>query len=149
MNLPTLYSLAANAAENASIAVVDEEGYSYVWAVVITGLSVVFLGLIILILFVWLMGKTFTAIENRDKSKAPAEIKAEKPQPIVAPVKQSSVKPASKSEDEIIAVIAAAVAAMGEADGKKYKLKSVKAVRNKASRPAWSVAGLQSDTAPF
>ena len=38
----------------------EEMTLSYVTAVVITGLSVVFLGLIILILFVWAFGKIFS-----------------------------------------------------------------------------------------
>ena len=41
---------------------------SYVAAVVMTGLIVVFIGLIILIAFVWVMGKIFDAIKgNKDK----------------------------------------------------------------------------------
>ncbi len=148
MNLPTLYSLAADAAQNVPKAVVEEEGYSYVWAVVITGLSVVFLGLVILILFVWLMGKIFTAIENKGKKQASAETKTAEPQKIAAPVK-TAAKPSVKNDDEIIAVISAAVATMGEADGKKYKLRSVKAAKNKTARSPWAVAGLQSDTTPF
>lgn len=140
MDLSTLYCMAEAAPK-----VVDEKGYSYVWAVVFTGLSVVFLALIILILFVWIMGKFFTAIENRKNSIAPAELKT-------APVKASAaVKPAAvnNSDDEVIAVISAAIAALGQAEGKNYKLKSVKPVRNKTSRSAWSMAGLQSDTMPF
>lgn len=148
MNLPTLINLAANATKNVPKAVVEEEGYSYVWAVVITGLSVVFLGLVILILFVWLMGKSFTAIENRGKAPASSEIKNVEPQKIIVPAK-GAVKPSTENNDEIIAVISAAVAAMGEADSKKYKLRSVKAAKNKSARSPWAVAGLQSDTTPF
>ncbi len=140
MDLSTLYYMAETAPK-----VVDEEGYSYVWAVVFTGLSVVFLALIILILFVWLMGKFFTAIENRKKPAAVAETPSPAPVKAAAPVKPTSVN----NDDEVIAVISAAIAAMGQAEGKTYKLKSVKAVKNKASRSAWSMAGLQSDTMPF
>lgn len=146
MNLPTLYSLAANAEEYAP-KVVDERGYSYVWSAVITGLSVVFLGLVILILFVWIMGKIFTAIQNKNKSDAPAETKSAEPVKTAAPVKTAQL--VSGNDDEIIAVISAAVAAMGQAEGKIYKLKSVKAVKNKAARSPWAAAGLQSDTMPF
>lgn len=126
--------------------VVSAEGYNYVWAVVITGLVVVFLGLVILIAFVWLMGKFFSM--GSDKKK----ITAEQPKPIV-PVKTVPVKAAvntnTADDDEVIAVIAAAVAAMGQADGKVYKVKSVRAVKNRASRSAWAMAGLQQNTAPF
>lgn len=121
----------------------EEMTFSYVTAVVITGLTVVFLGLIILILFVWAFGKIFT----RKKSK-PAQTKpAAAPKP-AAPA--AAAKPVTdENQDEVIAVIAAAVAAMGEADGKTYKLRSVKAVKNKPSRSAWSMAGIQNETTPF
>ena len=48
-----------------------------------------------------------------------------------------------------LAVISAAVAAMGASDGKTYKLRSVRTVKNKPSRSAWSLAGIQNDTNPF
>lgn len=131
MDLTALYSMA------------EKLEISYVTAVVITGLSVVFLGLVILILFVWAFGKIFTA-KNKSISKDAPEQKTAKSAPVVAPVTVSN-----DSEDEIIAVISAAVAAMGNADGKNYRVKSVKAVKNRPSRSAWSLAGIQNDTMPF
>ena len=127
--------------------VVSAEGYNYVWAVVITGLAVVFLALVILIAIVWLMGKIFSIGSGKKK------ISAEQKKTIVpaktVPVKTATVNTADN--DEVIAVIAAAVAAMGQADGKTYKVKSVRAVKNNnsASRSAWTMAGLQHNTAPF
>lgn len=131
MDLTALYSMA------------EKLEISYVTAVVITGLSVVFLGLVILILFVWAFGKIFTA-KNKSVSKDTPEQKTATPAPVAAPVNVSD-----DSEDEIIAVISAAVAAMGNADGKNYRVKSVKAVKNRPSRSAWSLAGIQNDTMPF
>lgn len=131
MDLTALYSMA------------EKLEISYVTAVVITGLSVVFLGLVILILFVWAFGKIFTA-KNKSVSKDAPEQKTANPAPVAAPVTVSD-----DSEDEIIAVISAAVAAMGNADGKNYRVKSVKAVKNRPSRSAWSLAGIQNDTMPF
>ena len=128
--------------------VVSAEGYNYVWAVVITGLAVVFLSLVILIAFVWLMGKIFSIGSGKKKITAePAKPIA--PVKTTAPVNQTVTNAADN--DEVIAVIAAAVAAMGQADGKVYKIKSVKAVNknNRAARSAWSMAGLQHNTAPF
>ena len=75
--------------------------------------------------------------------KVPAP-KVTAPAPVTAPVNVSN-----DSEDEIIAVISAAVASMGQADGKNYRVKSVKAVKNRPSRSAWSLAGVQNDTMPF
>ena len=125
MDLTALYSMA------------EKLEISYVTAVVITGLSVVFLGLVILILFVWAFGKIFT---SRNKPTPNEKV----PAPLTAPVNVSN-----DSEDEIIAVISAAVASMGQADGKNYRVKSVKAVKNRPSRSAWSLAGVQNDTMPF
>lgn len=123
----------------------EDMSLSYVTAVVITGLTVVFLGLIILILFVWAFGKFFTA-----KKTAPAQpqIDDTPKRPVFS--KPVAAKPsAQENQDEVIAVIAAAVAAMGASEGKTYKLKSVKAVKNKPSRSAWAMTGIQSDTTPF
>ena len=115
---------------------------SYVTAVVITGLTVVFLGLIILILFVWAFGKIF----SRKKKPAVQEKPVETAKPAAAPV---SIPKTDDNQDEIIAVISAAVAAMGASDGKTYKLRSVRTVKNKPSRSAWALAGIQNDTNPF
>lgn len=131
MDLTALYSMA------------EKLDFSYVTAVVITGLSVVFLGLVILILFVWAFGKIFTARKKtapNDKDAAP-KTAAPEPMPVV--------NVSNDNEDEIIAVISAAVASMGQADGKNYRVKSVKAVKNRPSRSAWSLAGVQNDTMPF
>ena len=120
-----------------------------VWAVVFTGLSVVFLALVILIAFVWIMGKIFTIGKN--KKKTPASTVSQTP---VKPVPvQKAEKPkkstAADADDEVIAVIAAAVAAMGQADGKAYKIRSVRPVQRNAQRSAWAMAGLQNNTSPF
>lgn len=141
MDLMTLNSLIGKtllpAAKDMSI--------SYVTAVVITGLTVVFLGLVILILFVWAFGKIFT----KKKKTAPVQAKTA-PQPKPAPTAATPSAPVSDdNQDEVIAVIAAAVAAMGASEGKAYRLKSVKAVKNKPSRSAWAMAGIQNDTTPF
>ena len=147
MDLMNLYSMAENIVQ----AVTDEKGFSYVWAVVFTGLSVVFLALVILILFVWIMGKIFSAIDKSKKKKSEAS-KAAAPAaktPAKAPAQAAKAVVSQGDDDEIIAVISAAVAAMGEAEGKTYRLRSVRASGNRSSRSAWSMAGLQNDTMPF
>ncbi len=121
---------------------------SYVFAVVITGLVVVFLGLILLIAFISIIGKIFASIDKKKKSAvktvSEASSKADAPAKAAAPTVQVS------EDDEIIAVISAAVAMMGEAEGKAYRLKSVKAAAgNSSSRNAWAAAGLRESTNPF
>ena len=48
---------------------------------------------------------------------------------------------------DVVAAISAAVAVMMSAEGKSYRIRSVKRV--KESRPAWSAAGVQENTRPF
>ena len=120
---------------------------SYVFAVVITGLVVVFLGLVLLIAFISLIGWLF---KTMDKNKKAAKA-ADAPAPKSAP---AAVSPAqtvqSADDDEVIAVISAAVAMMSAADGTSYRIKSVKATSNGVpARNAWASAGLRESTNPF
>ena len=53
-------------------------------------------------------------------------------------------------EEEVVAVISAAIAAMMSAEGVpagSYAVKSVKRARE--ARPAWAMAGMQQNTRPF
>ncbi|MCM1227178.1 MAG: OadG family protein [Clostridium sp.] len=157
MELKNLYPLMSKA----SISGFDNPDASQVTAVVITGLAVVFLSLVILIAFVWLFGKIFTRnviliafvrlfgkiFTRKKKNKAEVQDKPEPQKPVVSASAAPQIK--SGESEEVIAVIAAAVAAMGAAEGRSYRLRSVKAVKNKPSRSAWSMAGIQNDTTPF
>lgn len=120
---------------------------SYVFAVVITGLVVVFLGLVLLIAFITAIGAIFKKIDGKKAAKAAKA--AEKP----AEAPKSAPKPAAvlgSDSDEVIAVISAAVAMMSAADGTSYRIKSVKAAaQNGSSRSAWAMAGLRETTNPF
>lgn len=125
-------------------------GAGTVASVVITGIVVVFIGLVLLILLVSIYGKIFDVINNRAarkaeeaKKAAEAEKAAAKPEPVkvAAPVVEDGI------EEEIVAVIMAAISAMSSAEGKKLVLKSVKTA--KPQRPAWSTAGIIDNTRPF
>ena len=118
---------------------------SYVWAVVITGLVVVFLGLILLIAFISIVGKIFTAINNSKKNKT-----------VESQVKNSKINTVdnvfvTESDDtEVVAAIAASFDMMGIADNTTYKIKSIKTSNNdRPSRSDWAVAGLNESTSPF
>ena len=104
-------------------------GAGTVASVVITGLVVVFIGLVLLILLVSIYGKLFDVINGRAARKA------------AAPVVEDGI------EEETVAVIMAAISAMSSAEGKKLVLKSVKTA--KPQRPAWSTAGIIDNTRPF
>ena len=118
-------------------------GAGTVASVVITGIVVVFIGLVLLILLVSIYGKIFDVINGRAARKAEAAKAVAKPEPIkaAAPVVEDGI------EEETVAVIMAAISAMSSAEGKKLVLKSVKTA--KPQRPAWSTAGIIDNTRPF
>lgn len=129
-------------------------GAETVAAVVITGLAVVFIGLILLIALVWLYGKIFQVINDKAAKKAAAvaaaksEAKAEKaPAPAPAPVIEDGI------EEEVAAVIAAAIAAYGAQTGKKLAVRSIGSADggsgSRRVRNAWGAAALSEATRPF
>ena len=130
---------------------VPAENVDKMWSTLITGLIVVFLILVILVAFLWAMGKLL----NRNIKKKP---KAAKSAP--APVSVSATPPAApapvetaeeyydEDDSEIIAVIAAAIAAYGESEGKQYRIASVRK-RDRSQRSSWSAAGISENTRPF
>lgn len=123
--------------------------WTKVWAVVITGLVVVFLALVLLIIFVSLFGKVFSSI---DKNKNSKQNKQETPIQAKPEVHIEIPKPAASDDDgNIIAAISAAVAMMAEADGKKYAIKSVKRAvgRGRQAGSVWGAAGQRENTRPF
>ena len=122
--------------------------------VVATGISLVFLILVVLTLIILLQGKIFDSIAASKKAKAEqqaaalaaAEPKKAAPAPAAAPARAAA--PAPYVEEgipaEVVAAIAAAVACM---DGGKYTLRSL--TRAKDGRGAWGLAGVISGTDPF
>lgn len=134
---------------------VPEMTPSFIAAMTLTGLAVVFLGLLILIVYLLLSGKVFVVIGNRGKSAKKSEAKPAASAPAPKPAAKATVPKAAPSapvedEDEIAAVIAAVIAAMSAVDGKNYAVRSVKPVRRAGScRSAWAQAGMSDVTAPF
>lgn len=119
---------------------------SEITQLVLTGFTVVFAALILLIFFVWLFGKIFSVTQknNTPAAQAPAAgVKQIPQQTQAAPV-------AIDNSDEVIAVISAAVAAISADEGKSYRIASVTPVCTPTdSRNAWSAAGLLESTRPF
>lgn len=118
-------------------------------SVVITGIVVVFIGLILLIICVSIYGKIFDSINNKKAAKKKAEEKAVAEKVSSAPLAPAPTAPVVEDgiEQEIVAVIAAAVAAMGASSGKKLALRSVRTA--KPQRSAWASAGISDNTRPF
>lgn len=108
-----------------------------------TGISLVFLILILLTLIITLQGKIFGAVQERKKAKA-EPVQALEPAPApAAPVKCPPLVEEGIPE-EVVAVIAAAVAA---SSGGKYTLRSL--TRASSGRGSWGAAGVVSGTEPF
>lgn len=130
-------------------------GGATIASVVITGLAVVFIALILLILLVALYGKIFEGINKKAAEKAKAEkiekLGQEKPKVVKQAEPVAAVSAAeNEAEEEVVAVITAAIAAYGEQTGKKLVVKSIKRSEEGANvRSAWSAAGLADATKPF
>ena len=123
-------------------------------AMTIIGLSVVFFALLILVIFLYASGSFFKAAKPGQKK--PAETKQAapaKPAPAAKPVPKAAAPAAAapaEDDSEVIAVIMAAISAMSAADGKQYRIKSVRPVTGGGSgRSAWAQAGIAELTRPF
>ncbi len=125
--------------------------WTMIWSTVVTGIVVVFLILVILVFILLIMGKIMTVGEKKAKKKAEAEKAAAQAVPAQtapAAVQSEPEEEYDENDEEIIAVISAAIAAYSEADGKQYKVVGIKK-REKAVRSGWSAAGISDNTRPF
>ena len=110
-------------------------------SVVLTGVAIVF-GMLVLFVLIFSMFGLFSKKGSTPKTEKKAPVKAAQPV-AVAPA------PIASSEDEdIIAVIAAAVYSMYEGTGKKAVIRSIKPSAN-AGRSAWATAGLMNNIKSF
>lgn len=119
--------------------------WSYVGAVVISGLVIVFVALILLILMVWLMGKIFEAFKANKQTEI--ENTASTANTASAPVSTSAA-----DDDEVIAVISAAVAMMAQESGTALQIKSITPSQRLAKKPArnaWAAAAAAESTRSF
>jgi len=133
--------------QNLILAAAQENKGDKILVTTITGILIVFAALILLIFVIWLFGKFFSGVKKSVK-KADKKDTAAKAAPMASPV----VLPAAtaQSNDDIIAVIAAAVAVYGESQGKKYAVRSVRRTANAAGgRSAWAAAGIAENVRSF
>lgn len=126
--------------------IADPDYWSSVGIITLTGLLVVFVILALLIFFFILLGAIFKSIDNSKKKKAEASEEAKAAEPVQAAAEDVSAE-AVNSDDELIAVISAAVAAY--TDGEGFTIKSVRKHEGKRVRSAWSAAGITENTRPF
>ncbi len=112
-------------------------------SVVLTGLAIVF-GMLLLFVILFSVFGLVAKLNNNSKSKAVAP--AQKP---VSPVKvAATVASAAQNDDELIAVITAAVYSMYEGTTKKPIIRSIKPARSNG-RSAWATAGLMNNIKSF
>ena len=126
----------------------DKDYWGSVGILALTGILVVFLILAILIFFFWLIGTIFKAVDKaKAEKKASADAaKVDAPKPAVeaAPAAETAA-----DDEELIAVITAAIAAYE--DGGSFTIKSVRRRGDKdtQARSAWSMAGLNGNLRQF
>lgn len=121
------------------------EKFQLAMTVLLTGLVIVFLVLFILIVVIKLYGSVVYNMQNRkEQRKASVEVQNNKANSSVQ-LEPAEAYEDGEIDDEIIAVIAAAVNSMYST--KAHVIRSVKRVKNE--RSAWSTAGLIECTRPF
>lgn len=128
----------------------DKDYWGSVGIMALTGIMVVFLILAILIFFFWLMGVIFKAID-KSKAEKKASVEAAKPD-VPAPVIEAASAPEAAAEDndeELIAVITAAIAAYEESGDFTIKSVRKRGDKNPQARSAWSMAGLNGSMRQF
>ena len=132
----------------ASQQMADPDYWGSVGIIALAGILVVFLILAILIFFFWLMGTIFKAVDNKKKSKAAEKAASAAPTPAAPVIEAAEDIGETDQNEEIMAVIAAAVAAYSEQDGKEYRILDVQ--RSGArTRSAWGLAGISDNTRSF
>ena len=109
-----------------------------------SGILIVFVILLLLIFIFYTYGVIFRAVTGAKEKKAAARKAAEEEKARQTVTTAPAEEPVPAEEGipgEIIAVIAAAVAAMS--DGKKYAVKKVsRAQRQTGGRSAWAASGI-------
>lgn len=101
--------------------------------VTLIGIAIVFAGLVLLIGLIKVVALATGSIGAKPKQ----EKKAAEPVPVAAPVAEAAA-PAANADDELIAVITAAIAAMMDGDNSGFVVRRVRRVSN---TPAWSKSG--------
>ena len=117
-------------------------------SLLLSGMIIVFIGLVLLILLVSLMGKVL-GVKPKDNTPTDGNSTNEK-KTFKAPVAAAKGKtPAMAVQagipEETVAVISAAIASVMQ--GSAYTIANIRRVKD--LRPAWGFAGMQQNTKPF
>ena len=116
------------------MSILDKLGFAFL--IMLIGLMIVFFGLIILICLIKLMSIIVGALTGKKKEQA-----APAPAPVVVPepVAEAAAEETGLENDELIAVITAALAAFNKDGNKTLVVRSVRRAADKT--PAWAKAG--------
>ncbi len=119
--------------------------FTLAWTVILSGISIVFLVLVILTLIVMAFGKIMdSAVNAKKNNKSDDPVKAASPAPKAAPAQIVE----DGISDEVVAVISASIAAV--LGGSGFAIHSVRRAKETArGRSVWSLAGMQQNTSPF
>ncbi len=113
---------------------------------VLIGVVVVFGVLLVLTFIFWLFG--VVAGGGSKKAATPKPAPAPKaPKKATAPAAPAPVVDDGIS-DEVVAVIAAAIAAMSDGTA-RYVVRRISPARSQGTRPIWAAAGIADNTQPF
>lgn len=94
--------------------------------VLVIGVAIVFMVLVLLWAILLAFSKMFGNSSNKAKTKAPVK----KAEASVVKNTAPATNQAVEDEDEIVAVITAAISAITGTDGSKFKIKSIKRISN-------------------
>lgn len=109
---------------------------------VLIGIAVVFTALLSLTLVFWLFGVVARGKnEETPKTVTPPSVPVQK-KPTPAPVVEDGVP------DEVVAVIAAAIAAMSDGTS-QYVVRRIRPAKVTGARSVWAAAGIAENTQPF
>lgn len=109
----------------------------------IFGLVILFSALVLFIITIIFLWKIISSINKPDKTEA--NMNNDTTPVVASPI----VLAGTEDDDEVIAVISAAVAMIYEGTGVNYAVRSVRPVRRISGRPVWASAGITDNTRAF
>lgn len=132
------------------LALVDGKiGDGYTWAeagsLAISGITIVFLMLVLLVVVIFIFGKI---MDNLNGTPKPKKEKTISPQKAATIAKNAKIS-VEESNEDVVAVIAAAVGYLYSDSGVKPVIRSIKRSNDKAGRSAWATAGVTQNTRAF
>ncbi len=127
-----------------------DNGYTWgdVTNVTLSGIAIVFGMLVLLVFIILVFGFIMGMVNPKNKAPKVQKAKVEKKK-TVKPSVASVPTAVASDDDEVIAVIAAAVNAMYEGSGKKPIIRTIKRADRKVGRSAWGSAGVFENTRAF